>query len=139
MNSTTSKADIHIIGSGIQFIPEDHRFEKWANFPKERQKLFDLFNKYKTKNVVLISGDRHIAEISKLKHSDSSKAVYEVTSSGLTHSYESVGDEPNRHRISKLIGQKNYGIIQIDWQAKSLKLLIKGEGAKTYAEEKISF
>jgi alkaline phosphatase D len=30
---TASDADVHIIGGGIQFLPEEHRSEKWANFP----------------------------------------------------------------------------------------------------------
>ncbi|MEM1137771.1 MAG: alkaline phosphatase D family protein [Bacteroidota bacterium] len=32
----TSDAKLHLIGCGIQMIPEDHRFEKWANFPKDQ-------------------------------------------------------------------------------------------------------
>ncbi|MEM0941748.1 MAG: hypothetical protein AAGI25_18465 [Bacteroidota bacterium] len=36
--------DLLIIASGIQILPEEHGFEKWANFPKERTKLFQLTN-----------------------------------------------------------------------------------------------
>ena len=39
---TESNSKIHIIGCGIQMIPEEHRFEKWANFPKARKRLFEL-------------------------------------------------------------------------------------------------
>jgi alkaline phosphatase D len=33
-----SDAQIHLIGSGIQVLAEQHRFEKWSNFPAERDR-----------------------------------------------------------------------------------------------------
>jgi len=110
-----SDAQIHLIGNGIQIIPQDHNYEKWHNFPKERRRLFDLLKKYEITNPVLLSGDRHIAEISRLEYPGYETPIYEMTTSGLTHSYEQVGGEPNRHRVSKLIGEKNFGIIKINW------------------------
>ncbi|MGC1242389.1 MAG: hypothetical protein WA874_12410 [Chryseosolibacter sp.] len=38
----SSGAAINIINSSIQVLPEEHHFEKWANFPAERKKLLDL-------------------------------------------------------------------------------------------------
>lgn len=80
-----SNAKVNIISSGIQFIPTEHPFEKWENFPKEREKLFNLIHISGAKNPVLISGDRHIAEISKLKDQRFPNGLYEITSSGMTH------------------------------------------------------
>ncbi|MFN3939545.1 MAG: alkaline phosphatase D family protein, partial [Chitinophagales bacterium] len=59
-----STADVHIICTSIQIIPEQHRFEKWSNFPKARERMFALVQRYKPGQVVFISGDRHIAEVS---------------------------------------------------------------------------
>jgi len=61
---TNSDSDVHIIGGGIQFLPEDHRFEKWANYPEERTKFLDLISDSGINNPILISGDRHLAEMS---------------------------------------------------------------------------
>ncbi|MEM9324913.1 MAG: alkaline phosphatase D family protein, partial [Bacteroidota bacterium] len=108
---TNSQADIHIIGNGIQVIPEEHRFEKWANFPKERQRLFDLIADTRAKNVILLSGDRHIAEVSEMIDERIGYPLRDITSSGLTHSYEEAGGELNKYRISPLVGQKNYGVM----------------------------
>ncbi|HBH06874.1 MAG TPA: alkaline phosphatase [Flavobacteriales bacterium] len=105
--------DIHLIISSIQIISSEHRFEKWANFPKERQRLFDLIAKNNYPSLLLFSGDRHIAEISRIQPKGFPHPLYEVTSSGMTHSYESVSDEPNQFRISPLIGSKNFGILEI--------------------------
>ncbi len=126
-----SKASINIIVSSIQVIPEEHRFEKWANHPTDRQRLFDLLKQTQPKNTVIISGDRHIAEISKLDIEGFGPLV-EITSSGLTHAYTSFTSEENKHRVGKVNPVLNFGIINIDWNAYSpmLKMEIRGEGNK---------
>ena len=132
-----SSAEIHIIACGIQIIPAEHRFEKWANFPKSRERLFNLLAEKKVATPILLSGDRHIAEISKLELGVPENTVYEVTASGMTHSYEGVGNEPNQHRISPLIGQKNFGLMKIDWSNPGhpkVKLEIRGIENQVYAE-----
>jgi alkaline phosphatase D len=108
-----SKADLNIIVSGIQVLSEEHGFESWGgNFPHERDKLFNMLKSTKAKNVLLLSGDRHIAEISKIDIDGLDYPVYDITASGLTHSYEGA-DEPNKFRVSPLIDQKNFGILMI--------------------------
>lgn len=127
-----SSADAHVIGSGIQFIPEEHRFEKWANFPNERKRLFDLIASTKAKNTVLISGDRHIAEVSKYEGLSSKIPLYEFTSSGLTHTWSSGGTEKNKYREGELIIALNFGVFEF-FLGDSPKLVgyIKGRGNKT--------
>ena len=39
--------DFLMIFSSIQIIPQDHGFEKWDNFPKERDKILNMIEKYK--------------------------------------------------------------------------------------------
>ncbi len=109
-----NEADIHLIASSIQVIPEEQGFEKWANFPSARQRLFDLLTATQPNRPILISGDRHLAELSRIELPGLATPLYEFTSSGLTHSYEAA-DEPNRHRVSDLVGQRNFGILSIDW------------------------
>ena len=123
-----SKAAINIIGCGIQMIPEEHAYEKWSNFPKARKRLFEIIGSSKAKGVILLSGDRHIAEISKYENQAISYPIYEVTSSGLTHTSTNNTSEANKHRVGKLINVLNFGEIDIDWQKKPLevKLMIKG-------------
>ncbi|MEO1626032.1 MAG: alkaline phosphatase D family protein [Bacteroidota bacterium] len=130
-----SQAQIHIIASGIQVVPEEHRFEKWANFPTARQRLFDLLVQYEVKNGLLISGDRHIGEISQYDLTNGDQ-ITEITSSGLTHSYEKAKNEPNRYRKGNLVNQLNFGLLEIDWQDKqpTLKASIKGMDNVLYEE-----
>lgn len=123
-----SDAQVHILGNGIQVIPQEHRFEKWHNFPKERQRLLDLLSKYQIAHPILLSGDRHIAEISRMDLPGLDWPVYELTSSGLTHSYDKVGAEPNRYRVSDIIGKLNFGIIRIDWTTDKPKIELEVRG-----------
>jgi len=106
-----SQADIHIIASGIQVIPEQHVYEKWANFPTERNRLFELLAKHNTNRPIFISGDRHIGEISKMVHNG--KVMYDITSSSLTHGWSIRNNEENKHRIGEIVYDLNYGIIDI--------------------------
>jgi len=115
-----NEAAAHVIASSIQVLPEEHGYEKWANFPTARKRMLDLLNTTRPNLPLIISGDRHIAEISQVKVDD--YPVYEVTSSGLTHSYEAA-DEENAYRISPLIGVKNYGLLHFVWKSEGPELL----------------
>ena len=112
--------DILILGSSIQVLPTEHRFEKWSNFPHERNKLLELLSKL-TSNVLIISGDRHRSGFYKQDN------IYEFTSSSLNR-----GIFPSYETDSLLIGktytQNNYGIVE--FYEDSLNLFIKDENMK---------
>lgn len=122
-----SKAQLNLIAGGIQFLPTEQGFEKWANFPKSRQRIMDLLEETKPARTILLSGDRHLAEVSRIELEGLNYPLFEVTSSGLTHSYEAA-DEPNQYRVSPLVGQKNYGVLNIDWSGyePTVFVLVKG-------------
>lgn len=134
----SSDAQFNIIGSSIQVIHDEHGFEKWANFPKSHQQLYDLIASSAAEGVVILSGDRHIGEVSRLKLPEMPYPLYDITSSGLTHTYKEANEE-NRHRVSDLIVSLNYGVIQIDWQNHEVTYQIKGENGATYATEKVIY
>ena len=118
-----STAQIHLIGSSIQVIPEQHRFEKWANFPRERKRLLDVIARTRAPGVIFLSGDRHIAELSVLRDSPVEYPVYDVTSSGLTHT-SSLRKEANRHRVGRQVFDLNYGLVVVDWVAQKVRLQV---------------
>ena len=109
-------ADVRIITSSIQVIPQGHPFEKWGNLPLEKQRLFDLLKSTKANGVILISGDRHRSEISEQDDAVGYPLI-EVTSSGLTQAGGG-GKEENPYRVGSIYGKRNYGVITIDWAAK---------------------
>jgi alkaline phosphatase D len=119
-----SKAQIHLIGSSIQVIPEEHRFEKWANFPRERKRLLDVIARTRAPGVIFLSGDRHIAELSVLRDSPVEYPLYDVTSSGLTHT-STLRKEANRHRVGHAVFDLNYGLVVVDWVAGTVRLQVR--------------
>ena len=128
---TNSEAAIHIIGSGIQVIPTEHNYEKWANFPAAHQRFYDLLNQTQPTRAIILSGDRHIAEISSISLDSLDYPLYDITSSGLTHSYEKVEQrgEPNSHRVNNILsGKKNFAQLEIDWSVSppNVKAEIRG-------------
>jgi alkaline phosphatase D len=136
----TSDADAHIIGSGIQFLAEEHPYEKWANFPAARQRLFGLLTSTKAKGVMLISGDRHIGEMAKITLPGVAYPVYEITSSGLTHSATNNTGEANKYRIGPLVNQKHYGVFRFQQKGKKLvtTVQLKGEQSNVFHTEEIT-
>jgi alkaline phosphatase D len=136
---SVNQAKVTLIGSSIQVLAEDHGYEKWANFPTARRKLLDLLNRDYPGEILLMSGDRHIGEFaggSLLLDDDSAtllvpftevtearRPLFEVTSSGLTHTYEQA-DEENRFRLGKLVTQRHFGQLTIDWSDVDSPLLL---------------
>ncbi len=115
-NLLDSPAAVNIIVSSIQVIPEEHRFEKWANFPTSRERLFKLLANPKCPPVVLCSGDRHLAEISQLPSTTSGYPLFEITSSAINRSGGGNPKEINRHRQGAVFTSSNFGSFVIDWE-----------------------
>lgn len=60
-----STASFNVVVSSIQFLSFEHGYETWGNMPHEVDKLENLIKSTKAKNVIILSGDRHLSEISK--------------------------------------------------------------------------
>ncbi len=135
-----SDAAINIIGTSIQFIPIQHGYEKWMNLSSSRERMIDLLKKHSTKKTFFISGDRHIAELSRLKVKGLPYTLYDFTSSGLTHTWDA-GTEENKYRIGELIKQKNFGIIRIEWTGSAPVIFFEvfSTNGKQFLQHKISF
>ncbi len=133
-------ASLIILNSSIQVLSEEHRFEKWGNFPTARKRLLDLLAKLK-KNVIIISGDRHIAEFSKINLLGWNVPLYDFTSSGITHTWPEQWKEDNRYRVGDLIIQKTFGIIRVKWKPQQFEVTmqIRGKEDRVYQQEKIVF
>jgi alkaline phosphatase D len=120
-----SDAQVHLVVSSIQVLPVDHPYERWGNFPRARQRLLATLGAARAPGVVLVSGDRHVAELSRLDRSPLGYPLYELTSSGLTHTRDRARDEPNRYRVGPLVAALNYGTLDIDWRAPAPRLTLR--------------
>lgn len=121
----SSDAQINLIVTGIQFLSEDHKYEKWANFPPSRAGLLNFILEEKIPGVVFISGDRHIHEISIKNDAETPYPLLDITSSGLTHSWKSFPGETNRYRSGGIHTDLGFGLIELDWDATPATLTAK--------------
>ncbi len=115
--------DLTILASGTQVFPEEHRFEKWSDYPDSKVRLIE-FLRNKTANLLVLSGDRHHSEISEIELAEGHSAV-EFTSSSLTHSIQKNSREPNRLRVGPVITANNFGTVTIDWDLARLLVEIR--------------
>ena len=106
-------ADIRIIGSSLQVLADFTGWEAWANFPADLNRLKALIKKHRVNGVLLISGDTHWGEMSKVEQG-LDYPLWDVTSSGLTQEWKDVS--PNKNRQGDFTAEVNYGFIEIDWQ-----------------------
>jgi alkaline phosphatase D len=114
----------YIIASSSQVIPTEHRFEKWHDFPRARSRLLNLLERANLPSVLLMSGDRHHAEISRLVLSSKTPPLYEITSSGLTHSRD-WEQEPNVYRVGEPYYGLNFGIIRFLWHDQPASVILE--------------
>ena len=106
-------ADIRIIASSIQVVSTTHGWETWGNFPKERERFLELLKKTKANGVIILSGDRHSAEISKLE-GVLPYPLFDVTASAMNQSMRP-NNEENPNRIGDRYFKENFGLLKIDW------------------------
>jgi len=109
------EADLRIMVSSIQVVSEEHGFEKWMNFPHERQRLCDLIRQTRAGGIIVVSGDRHKAELSRLDNC-ADYPLYDLTSSALNRP-SGWYKEINRHRIGSEYRDENFGVIRIAWDS----------------------
>ena len=122
-----SISNFNIIVSSIQVLSEEHGFEKWANIPSELEKLKALIQDTSAKNIILLSGDRHISEFSVQKDLKLGYPLMDFTSSGLTHTYEDFNGEPNRYREGKVVFEKSFGVLKFDLDNERVLFEMRGE------------
>ena len=121
--------DFLIIFSSIQIIPEDHGYEKWGNFPNDRDKFFSLLEQSANKTL-LVSGDRHLGGIYK------KDGLFEITASSLNKP-GSIFYETDKYLLDKTYNQENYGIIEIF--ENNIELKLKNKSGKSLNSISISY
>jgi alkaline phosphatase D len=132
-------AEVRLLCSSIQLVPEDHGFEKWMNFPHERQRLFDLLRQTKAAGVVVLSGDRHLGELS-VMDAGLGYPLFDLTSSGLNQGNRRWRAlEKNRHRVATMNVGNNFGLVTIDWGKADplIRLQLRDEEGEVTVQQKV--
>jgi alkaline phosphatase D len=143
-------AEVRLIGSGVQVVPDGHGSEAWGNFPLERQRLFRLIRESGASGVVFLSGDRHLAEIARLPadHPDGvGYPLFDVTSSSLnepsgnfTKSKVRFANEVNSYRVGLTYFDVNFGGVLIDWEKPDpvIRLQVREEKGEVVLQQRLT-
>jgi alkaline phosphatase D len=132
-----STAKVVLVGTGYQFVSDQHPFETWGHFPSERERMLRLIKETGVKGVIFLSGDRHFAELSKLERDDLTYPIHDFTSSGLTHA-NNIMIEKNPHRVARYL-RRNFGVIEFDWINNSVVLQARRLSGKVAFSKEVSF
>jgi alkaline phosphatase D len=105
-------------------VVEGHGWERWGNLPAERERLYRLLRDTGARGVLILSGDRHIGGIYREANASLSYPVYELTSSGVTHPWTSAA-ELGPNRLGPLVTVQHYGLVDIDFAARTVTLALR--------------
>lgn len=108
-------AELRVLVSSIQVVADEHGWEGWGNLPHERARLYDLIDRTNANGVVVVSGDRHLLELSCELGEGVPYPLFDLTTSGLNQSPSDVA-EPNAHRVGPVLRRTNFGWIEVDWE-----------------------
>lgn len=109
-------ARVRVIGTSIQCLAADAGQETWSNLPRERERFLRLLGATRAAGVVLISGDRHWAELSSTDQIVPYR-LYELTSSSFNQIHPRGTPTENRFRdLPATYHRENYGLITLDWE-----------------------
>jgi alkaline phosphatase D len=114
-------ADLRIIGTSIQFAHGYTGSESWTLFPAEQEKLLALIRSTGAEGVMMLSGDVHYAEFSKMEVAPG-YTLFDATSSAISRFPSEIEENPNR--IGNAFGPNNAGWIEIDWQGEQVDISI---------------
>lgn len=143
-------AELRLIGSGVQVVTDEHGSEMWGNFPLERKRLFKLIKDTGANGVVFLTGDRHLAEISKLPadHKDGvGYPLFDVCSSSLntpsgnfTKTKVRFANEVNSYRVGLTYFDVNFGTVLIDWEPADpvVRLQVREESGEVVLQQRLS-
>lgn len=118
-------AEVRLLVSSIQVVSDEHPFEKWTNIPKEREKLYATLNASGANGVLILSGDRHLADIS-VDTTAIGYPLHDITSSGFNQATKNWrAPQPNAKRIGGMPYGDNFGFITIDWSGDDPRLAVQ--------------
>ncbi|MCT8339954.1 alkaline phosphatase family protein [Flavobacteriaceae bacterium TK19130] len=125
-------ADFTLVVSSIQVLADQHGWEKWGNMPEEQARLLDVIRKAKANNIIILSGDRHQAEVSVTTVPGLDYPLIDFTSSGLTHTWPETPMDENVHRVGEGTKQLNYGVLYFDFNRDTVQFEIRGDKGVLY-------
>lgn len=133
-------ADLRLLVSSIQVIADGHGWEAWRTMPAEREKLYNMITETGANDVLMLSGDRHAGAFYR-REGVAPYTLHEFTSSSLNlpaskwraQSGETrIEDGP--FRTTTMQFDVNYGLMDIDWEARKATVRLVSPGNDSFVE-----
>ena len=130
-------ADLRLLVSSVQVISDGHGWEAWKMLPTERDRLYETIDASGAEGVMVLSGDRHSAAFYE-RDDVIDYPMFEATSSslnlplrGFLPADQPFVQEPGPNRLTDMIIDANYGLLEIDWETGVVDVSIRGaDGAE---------
>ena len=132
-NELQKPADLRLIVSSVQVMPNAHGWESWSRLPAERERLYDLIKDTGADGVVFVSGDRHAAFLYRADDVLPYPA-YEITASSFNASHRDSTDEMDVDQIGPGYSKENFGSLDINWPEGTVTLSIHASDGATVEE-----
>ncbi len=120
-------AELRLILSSIQVLADGHQYEKWGNFPADRAKLFAHLKASGARNVILLSGDRHMGALYR-ENAVLDYPLTELTASALNMTNKlgaGQTEEPGPNRIKGPLREDHFGLVDVDWINHTVRLSLR--------------
>ncbi len=115
--------NLTILASGIQLLPNRPLTPLEEAFSSDNKSLlYDILNKHSPRAYLLLSGDVHFAQLYRAPTCSGHNYVYELTSSGMTHTAWSQFNcptpllslvTPDFYAASPIVNDLNFGLIKV--------------------------
>lgn len=129
-------AELRLIGSSLQVLADFPGWESWVNFPRDQARLFALIRATRAEGVVFLSGDTHYGELTRLD-ANVPYALTDLTSSGLTEEWHV--PVPNALRVGAAHHRANFGLVEIDWARRHVRLALRDVDGRELLGETVDF
>lgn len=119
-------ADVRLLVSSSQFVVKGSQWEKWDDHPADKARFLKLVDELELNNLVILSGDMHYGEFSR-ELTPGGIELIDFTSSGLNR-FDPAEGIPNANRFALYDTGENFGVVDIDWDARPLKITLELRG-----------
>lgn len=133
-------AEVRLVVSSIQLVASAAGQETWANLPLEQKKFYDLIAKTMANGVIVLSGDRHWAELS-VEREGVPYPIWDLTSSSFNQLHErGTPTENSKRALPDTWHRENFGEVAIDWKGEEtvIHLRVRDLEGKVVIEEEVA-
>jgi alkaline phosphatase D len=111
-------ANYRVIVSPVQLAANSWPGVRWGLFPVDRQRIFDSLRNAKANKVLFVSGGRGFGSFGKVDLFNNYGSLFDMTVGPVNGQISK--REEDFHYVGNSVEAINYGLIELDWESKTL-------------------